>query len=330
MSGVSFGSPYLLAALVVPAAALAAYLWIGRRPSRQTVAFPNLGVLATVAGRPGRRRHVVAGLLLGALVVLCVAVARPRVPLAATAENATVVLVVDVSVSMNAKDVRPTRLEAARAAIRSFVERVPGSVKVGLVAFADDPVVITSPTTDRDLLESGIASLSPGFGTAIGDALARGVELVRQSTAEVAPSSAPPTSASRPKGAVVLLSDGTQTRGILSPEEAAGRAKQAGIPVDTIALGTDTGTVTLLRDGMLVTVAVPPDRETLAAIAEATGGSTFAVQDAGRLSSVYRRLGTTVARTTRPREVTSALVGAAAALLAAAIGIAALTAPRLP
>jgi Ca-activated chloride channel homolog len=326
---VSFGTPLLLACLLVPALALAAYLWLERRPPRTAVAFPNLGVLASVARRSSWKRHLLAGLLLGALTLLCVAVARPRIPLSATADRATVVLVVDVSVSMNAKDVAPTRLQAARSAIASFVDHVPGNVKVGLVAFADDPVVITPPTTDRQALRDGIALLRPGFGTAIGDAVARGVELVRSSTGETGATTTTPKQG-KPKGAVVLLSDGTQTRGVLEPLEGARLAELAGIPVYTIALGTLSGTVTIDRGGFPVTVAVPPDRPTLASIAEATGGTTFAVSDAARLDSVYRGLGSVVARTKKPREVTAAFVGAAAALLSAAIGFAALSAPRLP
>ena len=174
----TFGSPLLLLTLVVPLAALAAYLWLDRRRPREAVAYPNLAVLAAVATRSGSwKRHVVAGLILCALAALCVGVARPRLPLTATSDGATVVLVVDVSLSMNATDVSPTRLEAARAAITRFADRSPGSVRVALVAFSDEPVVLTPPTTNRKLLQDGIDQLSPGFGTAIGDAVARGVEL---------------------------------------------------------------------------------------------------------------------------------------------------------
>ena len=325
----TFGTPILLAGLLVPVLALAGYLWLQRRPPHTAVSFPNLAVLASVATRSSWRRHLLAGLLLATLTLLCIAVARPRIPLSTTADRATVVLVVDVSVSMNATDVAPTRLEAARAAIGSFVDHVPGNVKVGLVAFANDPEVITPPTTDRHALKQGIALLTPGFGTAIGDAVARGVELVRSSTGESGATTTTPA-AGKPRGAVVLLSDGTQTRGVLEPSDGARIAKLAGVPVYTIALGTLSVTVTIDRGGIPVTVAVPPDRPTLASIAAATGGSTFAVSDAGRLSSVYRGLSSVVSRTKKPREVSAAFVGAAAALLAAAIGFAALSAPRLP
>jgi Ca-activated chloride channel homolog len=335
----TFASPLLLASLALPLAALAGYLWLERKPPRAAIAYPNLAVLASVAGRSSWKRHLVAGLLLGTIAVLCVAVARPRLSLAATSDRATVVLVVDVSLSMIATDVAPSRLGAARAAIASFVDRMPSHVKVGLVAFSDDPVVITAPTTDRQELRDGIASLTPGFGTAIGDAVARGVELVRSSTGQTAPPAGDPTAGDDPSGvssgsasagAIILLSDGSQTRGLLEPDDGARLARQAGVPVYTIALGTLDGTVTINRGGTEITVPVPPDRATLARIAESTGGATFEATDAARLSAVYDRLGRVVARTSKPREVTAAFVAVAAALLAVGIGLAALWAPRLP
>jgi Ca-activated chloride channel family protein len=331
----TFGSPLLLATLAVPLAALVGYLWLERKPPRGGIAFPNLAVLASVAGRSSWKRHLIAALLLGTIALLCVAVARPRLSLAATSDRATVVLVVDVSYSMNATDVAPSRLEAARTAIAAFVGRVPRGIKVGLVAFADDPVVVTPPTTDRQILRAGIASLTPGFGTAIGDAVARGVELVKLSTGENIPVAGEsvdgaPLDRGAPLGAVVLLSDGSQTRGLLEPDDAARLAQQAGVPVYTIALGTLTGTVTINRGGNVITVPVPPDRATLARIAETTGASTFEATDADGLSAVYARLGRVVAETSKPREVSAAFVAVAAALLACGIGLAAFWAPRLP
>jgi Ca-activated chloride channel family protein len=318
---VSFASPFLLASLLVPLAALAGYLWFERRPPRYVVTYPNVGVLAEVAGhRRPWRRHLVAALLLLALTALCTGIARPKVTIARPSERATVVLVVDVSVSMNAIDVKPSRFDAAREAITRFVNRVPREIRVALVGFSDSPEVITPPTTDRARLRDGIAVLAPGYGTAIGDAVARGVELARSATGEVDP--APAEGVRRPPSVVVLLSDGTQTRGLLTPEE--------GVPVHTIALGTLGGVVTVNRDGFPVTVPVPPDRVTLARIAETTGGKTFEVTDAERLSAVYEQLGSVVGRERKPREVTVAFLAVGAALLAAATALAGLWTPRLP
>jgi Ca-activated chloride channel family protein len=326
---VSFASPFLLVSLLVPLAALAGYLWLERRPPRYVVTYPNVGVLAQVAGRRRPwRRHLVAALLLLALSALCVGLARPKVTMARPSERATVVLVVDVSVSMNATDVKPSRLDAAREAITRFVDQVPRQIRVALVGFSDSPEVITPPTTDRSQLHDGIAVLTPGFGTAIGDAVARGVELARSATGEV--DTAPADGEQRVPSAVVLLSDGTQTRGLLTPDDGARRARRAGVPVHTIALGTLGGVVTVNRDGFPVTVPVPPDRATLARIAETTGGKTFEVTDAKRLSAVYEQLGSVVGRERRPREVTVAFLAVGAALLAAATALAGLWAPRLP
>ncbi len=322
----TFGSPLLLTSLAVPIAAFLAYVWAERKPPSGTISFPNLTVLAEVSGRSSWKRHLVAAIVLGTLVLLSIAVARPKLVLAAPADRATVVLVVDVSVSMNAVDVAPSRLEAAREAIRSFVDQVPSQVKVGLIAFADEPVVLATPTTDRERVRAAIDALSPGYGTAIGDAVARGVDLAQLSTGEGGATSGAATKAS----AVVLLSDGAQTRGILDPLQGADLARQAGIPVHTIALGTLQGTVTINRGGVDVVVSVPPDRLTLARIAEATGGTTFEATDAERLSAVYEELGSVVSSKDTPHEVTAAFVVAAAALLAAGIGLAGLWAPRLP
>lgn len=325
----SFGSPFLLLLLLVPFAALVGYVWLERRPPRYVVAFPNVSVLAQVAGtRRPWRRHLVAALLLLSLAALCTGVARPKVSLSRPSERATVVLVVDVSVSMNATDVKPSRFGAAREAITRFVDGVPRQIRIALVAFSDSPEVITPPTTDREQLRQGIDLLTPGYGTAIGDAVARGVELARSATGEVGGPPAP--GEQRPPSAVVLLSDGTQTRGLLSPDDGAKRARAAGVPVHTIALGTLAGVVTVNRDGLPVTVPVPPDRATLARIAETTGGETFEATDAARLRDVYERLGSVVGRERRPRELTVGFVALGAALLAAGTALAGLWAPRLP
>lgn len=325
----TFGSPLLLAFLLVPVVVLAGYVWVQRRPPRYVVTYPNVSVLAQVAGRRRPwRRHLIAALLLVSLASLCVGLARPRLTVSAASERATIVLVIDVSVSMNATDVQPTRFGAAREAISRFVNDVPRPIRVALVAFSDDAVVITPPTVDRAQLQEGIAVLTPGFGTAIGDAIARGVEVARAATGEVAgdevEGDAPVASA------IVLLSDGAQTRGVLSPEDGAQLARRAGMPVHTIALGTLDGIVTVNRDGEEFTVPVPPDRETLAQIAETTGGQTFEVTDAKRLRTVYASLGSSLGRLREVREVTVAFVGFGAALLAAATGLAGLWSPRLP
>jgi Ca-activated chloride channel family protein len=311
----SLGAPVYLAGLLVLVLAVAAYLWLERRPGRYAVAYPNLGVLAGVAARRRPwRRHLTALLLASALALLCVAVARPHMALTVPSERATVVLALDVSGPMRAEDVRPNRLDAAKVAIRGFLDRLPDQVRVGLVLFSSEPYVAVPPTRDRDALLAGLDLALPQYGTAIGDSVARSADLARKTT-EATPAEeageppsgtgTPPvgggTATDKPLGAVVFLSDGYQTRGVLTPAEGARRAKQAGIPVHTIALGTDGGTIELDRYGERRTIPVPPDRPTLAAIAKTTGGEAFDVRDSDRLVEVYAGLGSAVARSKEER-----------------------------
>lgn len=334
----SFEAPALLLTLLLVPLAAAGYWLLQRRPPRYAVRFTNLEVLAGVAGRRRAwRRHVPAALLLAALASLCVAFARPTVNVKAPNERASVVLVVDTSGSMRATDVKPSRLAAAKRAMHSFLERAPSSLRVGIVSFSDEAQVVVPPTVDRERLTQGIGVLGPGFGTALGDGIARAVELAR-SAAGRARDGAAGTGARAPlrdaKGralaSILLLSDGAQTRGLLSPGQGAERAQEAGIPVYTIALGTDGGTILAGPPGQEQVIPVPPDRETLGAIAEYTGAEAFDAESAGALERVYAGLGSRVGRVDRPREVTAAFVAAGALLLAGAAGLALVTAPRLP
>jgi Ca-activated chloride channel family protein len=236
---------------------------------------------------------------------------------------------------MRATDVKPTRLAAAKSAMQSFLERAPNALRVGIVSFSDEAQVIVAPTVDRKQLEQGIEVLGPGFGTALGDGIARAVELARAATGKTGDggdsTSAPLKDAKgRSLASILLLSDGAQTRGLLSPGQGAERAQQAGIPVYTIALGTDGGTILAGPPGQEQVIPVPPDRETLGAIAEYTGAESFDAESARALEKVYAGLGSRVGREDRPREVTAVFVAAGALLLAGAAGLSLLSAPRLP
>jgi Ca-activated chloride channel family protein len=330
---VSFEAPsYLLVLLVIPVAAVGYWL-LQRRPAKFAVRYTNLDVLASVASpRTAWRRHLPAGLVLAALAALGIAFARPTVEVKTPNERASVVLVVDVSGSMRATDVKPTRLAAAKRAMRSFLDRAPDTLRIGVVSFSDEPQVVVSPTVDRELLRSGIDILGPGFGTAIGDALARAVDLARTATGETGDPQAQVVrdEEGRSLASILLLSDGSQTRGFLSPGQGAERAQIAGIPVFTIALGTDGGTIIAGPPGQEQVIPVPPDRETLAAIAEYTGAEAFDAESADALEKVYAGLGSRVGRVEKPSEVTAAFVAAGALLLAGAAGFGLLGAPRLP
>lgn len=327
----SFATPILLALLAIPAAAVALYVWMERRPTRYVVPFTNLSVLSGVATRSSSwRRHALAALILAAITLLCIGVARPKMTLAATSDRATVVLVLDVSGSMAARDVKPTRLDAARDAIKRFLDTLPDPVRVGVIAFSNTPEVITAPTTDRGRVRDGLDSLLPQYGTAIGDAVSRAAELVHDATAEE-DGSVPETKQGEPRpGAVIFLSDGAQTQGLLTPDQGAETAVRLQVPVYTVSLGTDDGVIEITRFNETRTIPVPPDRETLGRIAEATDGEAFDVQDEGKLKTVYENLGKRLGREDKPQEVTVAFVALGAALLAAASALGVVFAPRLP
>lgn len=323
----SFGSPLgLLSLLVVPAAA-AGYALAQRRRARYAVAFTNLDVLASVVGRRTRWRSLVPpALALLALTSLCVAVARPRVTVQSTRQEGTVILVVDVSRSMVANDVRPSRLGAARNAIRVFLGRLPPRFAIGMISFSNFPQVVMPVTTDRAVARRSVDYLLPEFGTAIGDALARAVEVGR--AAERAQRSR--RAAKPPPLSILLLSDGSQRNGTLLPEQGAQRARDAGYPIYTIALGTPNGVVRFGYGGFEQTRRVPPDPATLRRIAQLTGGEFFAAPSAGALKAAYRDLGKRVSKRPRRVEATAVFVAAGAGLLLAAGLLSQLWSPRIP
>jgi Ca-activated chloride channel homolog len=336
---VSFDRPWLLLTLLVIPAAIGIYLLAQRRRMRYALTFTNLELLASVAGGRSWRRFVPPALFLLALMSLCIAVARPHHKTRIPSERATVILVVDVSGSMQATDVKPTRLAAAQEAVRKFLDKVPKRVRVGLIAFAGEPQVATPPTSDRELVRASLDNLAffGGFGgTAIGDALDAAVNLGKQAVEN--PSLA---AASTPKTkdlvSILFLSDGHQTRGLLEPLEGAQRAKDAGIRVYTVALGTPSGTLT--RDfggpfggnfGGPRTIPVPPDPATLRAIAQTTGGQFFNARSAEAVQSAYSKLGSRLGRVAGRSEITYVFLAAAAGLLLAAAVLSAFWSPRLP
>ena len=326
----SFDRPLALLALALLPAIVVGFVLMRRRRTRYAVRFTNLEVLRSITPRlSSRREAAVGGLLLAVLALLCVALARPHVNRVSPVENATVVLVVDTSRSMLAGDITPSRLEAAKAAARTFLDRVPDRLRVGLVTFAGEPTVAAVPTHDRALLHDSVDAINPfqsgGGGTAIGDALARSVELARESFRERGGTEAPSTGTV--SGVTILfLSDGRQFRGILPPEAGAALAKRAGIPVYTLALRTDDPS----EQAGVFGFAQTPDRETLRAIAKTTGGEYFAARSAGALSAAYDDLGSRLGRAKQRTEVTFLVVAVAALALTGAVLLSRLWAPALP
>ena len=331
-----FESPLALVSLLLVPAVVAAYVVARRRRPRYAVRFTNLAVLRQVAPRVSSRREpAILALGLAALALLCVAVARPNVSRVVAVENATVVMVIDTSRSMLSTDVPPTRLAAARQAAHTFLDRVPDPLRVGLVTFAGDVTVAAFPTHNREQVHSSVDAInqwSAGGGTAIGDALVRAVEVADDAFGERGLSGR--TGAREDDEtpvSILFLSDGRQNRGILAPEQGAAAAKQAAIPVFTVALGTDrpdggTGQGGFGFGGFNRS----PDRATLRAIAQTTGGEYFAARSAEALASAYQDLGTRLGRAKRRTEVTHLFVAVAGVAVVAAAGLSRLWSPGLP
>ena len=325
---VNFQSPlFLLALLAVPALLLFAVL-MDRRRARYPVAFTNLDLLAGVVEQQRSwRRWAPLVLFLLSLTFAAGALARPRAHLTVPEENATVVLVVDVSGSMRADDVEPTRLDAAVSAMRTFLDRLPKRFKVGVVAFSSEAEVLAQPTRDRQAVSEALSYLQPEAGTAIGDGLDIGVKVA---VASLANEGVKRKKKQNVPAAVVLLSDGAQNRGRLQPLQAAEHARGAGIKVYTVALGTPDGVVSFGFGLFVNSIPVPPDPPTMRAIARATGGKTYTAQSSSKLSSVYRTLGSSIGRRTDLREITSWFVAASALLLVGALAAGRVWQGRLP
>ncbi len=344
----TFERPWLLLSLLLVPLAVALYVLAERRRMRYAVRFTNVDVLAGVVRGRIWRRFVPLVLFLLALASLCVATARPQHTTLVPKDRATVILVVDVSRSMESKDVKPSRIGAATEAVRLFLKKVPGRLQVGLIAFAGDPAVAAPPTTDHSLVRQALDTLEwyPSFGgTAIGDALAEAVRLgeeaVGAGNGNLASVTTAPSKSTRGLVSILFLSDGAQTRGDLLPLQGADRAKAAGIPVYTVALGTPNGTLQFGGGaqapqgfpggfGFSRSVPVPPDPATLRAIANHTGGQFFEARDAKSLRAAYSSLGSRLGRKPGKSEVTFAFLVAAAGLLIGAGILSAAWSPRLP
>jgi Ca-activated chloride channel family protein len=324
--GLTFAEPLALSGLVLVPLAVLAYLALQRRRHREAAAWATPALLpGLVTARPGWRRHVPALLTLLALATLVFALAKPQRTVAAPERAATVVLVTDVSGSMEATDVAPTRLDAAVRAARTLSEKLPKTFRLGLVAFSDRAEQRAAPSTDRSAVNAALSSLLPLGGTATGEGLARGLEAAR------APVPGPDGRPRRLPAIVVLLSDGKQTAGLENPMEVARQARRLRIPIYTIALGTPNGTVQQQGAlGLPQAVPVPPDPATMLAIAKTSGGRFFEAPTADELESIYARLGTRLSSRSEQREVTVAFAGGALALLLLGGGLSLRWFGRLP
>ena len=304
----SFQAPlFLLALLAVPlfAWALSAER---RRRRRYAVRFPAAATVAAVApGTATWRRWLPAALFLAALAALLIALARPQKTVAVPVERASVMLIIDTSGSMQATDVHPTRLDAARSAARTFLGQVPSAVQVGVIAYRGFVDTVQRPSSDREATQNVLDGLVPDGGTATGEALAAAIPELKRVKGK---------DGRRAPAAIILLSDGRTTEG-RDPVEVAREARKAHIPVFTVALGSPGATIPSPTG--FGAIPVPPDPETLREIAKVSNGQAFKVDEAKALQRVYKRLGSRLGTKKQQRQVTSGFASVGALLLAAAL-----------
>jgi Ca-activated chloride channel family protein len=289
-----FQSPWWLLALLVVVALAVLYVVLQLRRKAYAARFTNVALLGTlVPKRPGWRRHVAFGLLALGLATLVVSLAKPSTEVRVPRERATVVMAVDVSLSMQATDIQPDRFRAMQSAGKEFVDVLPDRINLGLVSFAGTATTLVPPTTDRAQVANAIDNLDLAESTAIGEAVFTSLTAIEnfQSTVEAGDAKPPPAR-------IVLLSDGQTTVG-REDTQAIDAARAAGVPVSTIAFGTDYGTLELQGE----TVPVPVDRAALKKIADETGGSYSEAASAAELEQVYADLGSQIGYTTEPQDI---------------------------
>jgi Ca-activated chloride channel family protein len=315
---VSFAQPIWLAVAVVVVALGVGYLIAQRRTRRHTLRFANLELLDKVAPkRPGRWRHLPTALVLVGLVLLTVALAGPTAEAKEPRNRATVMLAIDVSLSMQATDVAPNRLAAAQEAATQFVDDLTPGVNLGIVSFAGIATVLVSPTTDRATAKEAIAGLTLDERTATGEGVISSLQTIELFSKSL-PDPADGSESAAPPARIVLMTDGKRTVG-RTEQDAAERAAEAKVPVSVIAFGTDNGSI-IVNDE---TIPVPLDTDAMQQIAEISGGDFHTAASTEELKSVYAELGEQIGYETRQRDVSRpwmiagtamVIIGAAAAL----------------
>ncbi len=302
----SFATPLALLGLLAIPLLVNLYVVAQRRRATAAKAFVTEPLMPSVAPhKPRWRRHAPMVAFIVALAILTVAAARPQTSSAVPVTDAAVMLANDVSSSMAATDVAPSRLVAAERAAARFLAKVPGHVRVGLLEFNDKPIVLQSPTTDHSLTRSSLTQLRAGGHTAIGDAINTAVRSLVSLKGQ---------NGRRPPAAIVLLSDGTSTNGA-DPIAAAKQAAAQHIPVYTVALGTASGTITVKRGARTTTVPVPLAPQELAQIASSSGGRSFTVNDTSQLKAVYAHLAAQLGHKQVKHEITASFAGGGLVLL---------------
>lgn len=315
---IRFLQPWWLLAILPVLALAGAYVWRQLHRRSYALRFTNVDLLRNLAPRGlGWRRHASATALLLSLLVLATGLARPSIDVKEPLERATIMLAIDVSLSMQADDVAPTRLQAAQEAAKQFVAELPPTFNLGLVSFAKSANVLVPPGKDRTAVLEAIDGLALAEATATGEAVFTCLDAIRSVPADGAQGP--------PPARIVLLSDGYRTSG-RSVEDAASAAQDANVPVSTIAFGTDDGEVDIAGQRQRV----PVDRLSLAQLAETTQGFFYEAASVGELKKVYEDMGSSIGYRTEPREIIQwyAAVALLLALVAAALSL--LWTSRLP
>ena len=311
----TFLAPERLLLLIAVGVLAIAYIALRLRASRYALRFTNLELLRSVAPRSaGWRRHLLAAASLLALSALVVALARPAYETDEATERATIVLAIDTSLSMEATDVPPSRLDVAKQAATEFVDLVPDGIEIGLVSF-DGAARLESPAdSDRERTKLAIEALELGPGTAIGDAIFLGLGALSDSEAVLASNDGAPTE--RPPGRLIVMSDGETTAG-RENTDAIAAARERNVEISTIAYGTDSGTVVVQGD----TIPVPVNRDALAEIATQSDGTFYEAATGEELATVFEDIGTAIELDTVTEELSLWFVALGTALSAlAAVG----------
>jgi Ca-activated chloride channel family protein len=304
----TFQWPLLLLSLGLVPVLAALYVLGQRRRRRYAVRFTNLALLAEVAPKgPGRRRHIPPLLFGLGLAALLFSLARPTAVIAVPRDQTAVMLVMDVSGSMAADDLDPNRMEAAKSAARAFVNALPRGVQVGLVSFNNTARLSTPLTPEREEVEQAIDGLRADGGTAIGDGLNLALDELAQRPRDAQGNAAP--------ARIVLLSDGASTAGV-PPSQAAARAAEERVPVQTVGIGDRNATPVVGGQRQ----PVPLDETTLQEIARQTGGDYYYAAGASELEEIYSNLGSQVRWVEERTEVT-ALASALGSVLLIAAGL---------
>jgi Ca-activated chloride channel family protein len=305
-----FTDPALLVLGLVVAAALAWAVVAGTRRRAAALAVAGIGARGS---RRGRARSGAAWFTVGGVAVLAIAVAGPAANVPVSHASGTVILAMDVSGSMNATDVVPSRLAAAKQAAQSFIDAQPGSVDIGVVAFQQGGLETAQPSADHTNAAAAVSRLNASGGTSLGEAIIASLSAITHKTVSLGRGGSAPNIGYWPSATIVLFSDG-QDSDTYASAAAAAVAEKAGVHIDTVGVGTTTGT-TVDADGYHLFTALDP--ATLTSISQATGGTYHPASDAGQLDTIASSINLRLTVSHQPLPLAGAFIALALVLLAA-------------